>query len=327
MPPDLNLPITPFRPPLWMRPAMVQTALASFKFRKRGTHPMESLAQSMVLECADDVRLSASFTPHLDNHALVILLHGWEGSINSTYVMSCGRQLYEKGCSVFRLNFRDHGDSHHLNEEPFHSARLGEVVDGVVAGASLAGGAPVFIVGFSLGGNFALRVGRGLKDKLVPGLKHIFAVSPVIDPLAASPMVDKSPLIRRYFYKKWTTSLKKKQAAFPHLYDFSGIEDETTVMAMSRKFVPLYTEFDTAEDYFNAYRIWPDDLTDCHVPISLIMSKDDPVIPPGDIHHLKLSPSIHKVMTDYGGHNGFFQSLDGPTWYDDYIHAHIFKQV
>ena len=88
-----------------------------------------------------------------------MLLHGWEGSADSLYVLSLAQQLFEQGFSVVRLNLRDHGETHHLNRELFHSCRLPEVVGAVGGAAALyLGGRPLQLVGFSLGGNFMLRV-------------------------------------------------------------------------------------------------------------------------------------------------------------------------
>ena len=59
---------------------------------------------------------------------------------------------------MFRLNFRDHGDTHHLNRDLFHSCRIDEVVGAVRAVRRAFATDPVAVAGFSLGGNFALRV-------------------------------------------------------------------------------------------------------------------------------------------------------------------------
>ena len=205
---DMTMRETPsFNPPLWMRPSLVQTALASFKFRKRGKNPMLEVAQDHILDCEDGVRLKGSYSHNPENKALVILLHGWEGSQDSTYVVACGRRVYAQGASVFRLNYRDHGDSHHLNEGLFFSTLFNEVFDAVKQAAELADGVPVYIAGFSLGGNFSLRIARSLRDLTIKNLAHIFAISPVVDPWGAAPLIDKTWLYRRYFLKKWTTSL------------------------------------------------------------------------------------------------------------------------
>ena len=316
--------IAGFAPPFWLRPSLVQTALASFKFRKRGKNPMLDVAQDRIMDCEDGVRLKGSYSPHPDNKALVIFLHGWEGSQDSTYVVACGRHMYHQGASVFRLNYRDHGDSHDLNEGLFYSTLFNEVFDAVKQAAELADGAPVYIVGFSLGGNFALRIARSLRDLTIKNLQHIFAISPVVDPWGAAPLVDKTWLYRRYFLKKWTASLKKKQALYPELYNFDYIMSERRVLSMTSKLIPKYSDYPDMESYFNAYRVDPHDLEHCPVPISLVTARDDGIIPVDDIMSLTLNENARRIIHDHGGHNGFFQSLTGPTWYDDYVSSLIF---
>ena len=300
---------------------MAQTILASQKFRKSSTHAMEVAAKTMILDCAEGVRLQGDFSQAVDNKGLIILFHGWEGSQDSTYVISHARYMFERGYSIFRLNFRDHGDTHALNEGIFHSERFAEIWQAVRQIMPLSGGAPVSIIGFSLGGNFALRVARQTITEPLEGLAHIFAVSPVIDPLHAAPMVDINPLIRQYFIKKWTRSLIRKQAAFPHLYDFGDLSDIKYVKELSARFIPSHTGFASEADYFNAYRIWPDDLAACDVPLSIIMAKDDPVLPADDVLALTLGAKTSLHYLANGGHNGFFESLRGPTWYDRYAEA------
>ena len=102
-----------------------------------------------------------------------MILHGWEGSAESCYVISLGAELLASGFDVLRLNLRDHGDSHHLNREIFHSCRLAEVVGATRAVAQRFPQARIFLAGFSLGGNFVLRVSA---DAGAPGaLERVIA--------------------------------------------------------------------------------------------------------------------------------------------------------
>ncbi|MCK7507659.1 MAG: alpha/beta hydrolase [Desulfobacterales bacterium] len=88
--------------------------------------------------------------------------------------MRCtGRALFRRGYDVFRLNFRDHGRSHHLNSGIFYAARLPEVFEAVRTAARSAGARPVFLIGFSLGANFALRVALRCARNPIPKLKHV----------------------------------------------------------------------------------------------------------------------------------------------------------
>ena len=311
--------LTDFSPPFWMRPAMAQTILASRKFRKKAAQAVIDGSESHIFECGDGIRLKGSYTPSPQAKGLFIYLHGWEGSEISTYVLSSSRFIYEQDYSIFRLNFRDHGDTHHLNEGLFHSGMFDEILQGVKQAANLTPDIPVYIVGFSLGGNFALRIARVQNVDPIENLQHIFAISPVIDPVNSSDVVDQNRLIQKYFLKKWSTSLQKKQAAFPHLYDFSESLSQSNVTDMTELFLSKYSEFTSAHEYFSSYAIHPDDLKASSVRISMVMSSDDPVIEPNDMMALNISSCVTRIMLKYGGHNGFFQSLFGPTWYDDYI--------
>jgi len=314
---------------------MVQTILASLKIRKRGVHAMERAARDIIFDCGLDeggpnippkpVRLLGVYSPISNSRALVLFLHGWEGSQDSTYVMSSARYFYDLGCSVMRLNFRDHGPTHHLNEDIFLATRFNEVFRAVQQICALEPDRPVYIAGFSMGGNFALRIARETIAQPIENLAHIFAMSPVIDPWPAAPLVDKGVLISRYFLKKLKLTMRKKQAAFPDLHDFSAALEMKTVMEISHEILPKYSGLDNLENYFNGYRIEPQDLANCQVPTSIIMAKDDPIVPPNGVDLLSLSAFCRDIRLDYGGHNGFFQSVFGPTWYDDYMRGLILQ--
>ena len=283
---------------------------------------MRDVAKDVVLDLPEGVRLSGKLSVQDGARGTVMLLSGWEGSVDSVYVLRCGRHLFEHGFNVFRLNFRDHGDSHHLNEGLFYGARFDEVWDAVNCVARDHADLPLVLIGFSLGGNFALRVARQAKIKPIENLHRVYAISPVINPLEAAYIPDTQPLIKRYFMKKWAASLSRKAAAFPHLYDLSILDGETSIIGLTERFLQ-FTPFDSLEDFFNAYRIWPDDLLGLNVPTQIIMAKDDPVTPAAHLRELNIDPPAELIELDHGGHNAFFYSLNGPTWYD----LHIARQL
>mgnify|MGYP006141574243 FL=1 len=95
-------------------------------------------------------------------------------------------------------------------------------------------------------------------------------------------------------------------------------------MDITQKLLPAYSDYPDMESYFNSYRVDPHDLEYCPLPISIITAADDGMIPEEDIEKLVLNKNARRIIHDHGGHNGFFQSLMGPTWYDDYISDMIF---
>src|SRR5690606_16508435 len=95
-----------------------------------------------------------------------------------------------------------------------HSCRLPEVVGAVAALAPLLV-APPWLVGFSLGGNFMLRVAAS-EDPRVPPLARVVAISPVLHPDSAMIAMERGlPVYQRHFVRKWSRSLRRKRSLWP----------------------------------------------------------------------------------------------------------------
>ncbi|MGC9325144.1 MAG: YheT family hydrolase [Desulfomonilia bacterium] len=310
-----------FIPPAWLRGTYVQTILASSRVRLLGANPMEDVSQEMILEVGENIRLQGFFSPQLNRapKGLAILLHGWEGSAHSTYTLHSGRHFYSQGYAVFRLNFRDHGGTHHLNEGIFYATLLDEVFEAVKCVSQLPGGFRSFLVGFSLGGNFSLRIARKCSHDPIENLKHIFAISPVINPSRSTDAIDRVWLLREYFLIKWRRSLRRNQELYPHLYDFTEILSKRTIRSMTDALIHHFGVFQETEDYFRIYTITDDALKDLNIPTTIITSQDDPAIPVEDFHTLRTNRITNLCIHDYGGHNGFLNGMAAPTWYEEWI--------
>lgn len=307
-----------FLPPVHLRGSYTQTILASARIRAVGTNAMKEAAQEMVIDAGDGVRLQGFYSPQRKEPplGLVILLHGWEGSAESTYIRHSGRFFYEHGYAVFRLNFRDHGDSHHLNEGIFYSVLLDEVFNAVRKATSLPGGDRSFLMGFSLGGNFALRIARKCRQEPIGSLRHIISVSPAINPSSATDAIDSSPLLRRYFLMKWKRSLKRKQDLYPQLYGFDDMLRMGNLRELTGVLLRRYSSYQDPEVYFREYQITTETLSHIDVPTTIIASRDDPAIPVRDFSGLEPGPKVGMHIHDYGGHNGFLHGVFSPTWYE-----------
>ena len=306
-----------FTPPFYLRSAFAQTLLASNKYRTWGSNPMLDHAKEVLLNPIADIRLQGFSSAQRPGRAkgVVMLLHGWEGSVNSTYMQRTGKVLYEHGFSVFRLNYRDHGDSHHLNPGLFYAVLLDEVFGAVQKVALDAAPLPFYLIGFSMGGNFALRIARKCTASPIINLKHVISLSPVLDPEKSTTAIDDYPLLRKYFREKWSRSLLKKQTLFPELYDFRDVLKLKTVAEMTEVMVQRYTNFESSTDYFREYTLLRAALEHLTVPVTIVTAQDDPIIPVADFYDLKLPPTSELIVHRYGGHNGFLESLSGRAWY------------
>jgi predicted alpha/beta-fold hydrolase len=310
-----------FRPHRLLRHAQVQSILATKGPRKklwlkRGSR-MEAVATHHVLDCGDGVRLTGFHSRQPDGRAaraLVLLIHGWEGSQDSVYLYSMACTLFQAGYNVFRLNLRDHGGTHHLNRDPFHSARMDEVLGAARAVQALDDSTPLFVVGFSLGGNFALRVGlqgpaAGIHPKLSIG------ISPAIHPESTLHAIDQGPtMFRLYFLDKWRKTLRAKKAAWPEL-DFSAYDGIRSFHDTTRRFVADFTEFEGLEHYLSSYTLTPEMLMASPSPLAVLTAKDDPVIPFRYFDGLRAEGAVEAYLaTEHGGHCGFIEDLQMSCW-------------
>lgn len=308
-----------YRAPRWLRNGHLQTLLGTSQLRRsRGRRAFAAAAArttAHILDLDDGVRLHGLHSAGHDTPArgLVLLLHGWEGSAESSYMQFTAAELLARGFEVFRLNFRDHGDSHHLNEALFHSNRIGEVVQAACAVARMFPARPLLAAGYSLGGNFALRLGlhapaAGLR------LHHVAAVCPVLDPaLTMDAMEAGGGIYARHFRRSWARSLRRKRALYPGQHRYGDDLLRGSLRDLTRWLVERHTEFDSLEHYFDGYAIGGARLAALQVPASLLASADDPVIPIDGFHRLRLGGGVRLEIARHGGHCGFLwgSRLDG----------------
>jgi predicted alpha/beta-fold hydrolase len=302
--------------PLWLRNAHVQSVLSSLPIRRGAAQRVlartGARTTQMVVDAGDGVRLLGfhDAVPGRDPRALVLLLHGWEGSSESAYMQLTAARLVHNGFDVFRLNFRDHGDSHHLNEGLFHSCRLAEVVEAAKHVQSRFSQLPFLAAGYSLGGNFALRLALSAPSAGLP-LKHAAAVCPAVDPSAVMRTLESgSALYNWYFMKKWRSSLRKKRALFPQHQELDDTVLGQDMRSLTRWLALKHTEFADVEDYFDGYAVAGGRLANLQVPVSVLASVDDPVIPIDTLRSLELPAHSTLDIAEHGGHCGF---IEGPS--------------
>ncbi|WP_293367592.1 alpha/beta fold hydrolase [Nevskia sp.] len=320
--------VAAFRPNPLLAPQLIQTVLATKRPVRgrwaRNGGGMEAASVQHLLDCGLDggqqVRLTGMYARQPQSRSssgLVVLIHGWEGSHDSAYLYSMASKVFDAGWNVFRLNLRDHAGTHALNERMFHSARIAEVLHGVRAAQLIDGseGGRLAVIGFSLGGNFALRVGLlGPAAGVTPQLS--IGISPSIDPGATLRAIDDGPKVfKRYFLDKWRKTLAAKSEAWPGRYDFSALNAADSFVEITRRFVVDHTEFDTLEDYLGSYTLTPPMLMGSASPLAILTAQDDTVIPIADFDGLGARGSMIAFdAPTRGGHCGFIENLQLESW-------------
>jgi uncharacterized protein len=314
-----------FRPPWWLRNAHLQSILPTLPLRRalvlrRCAHVREH-SRPRILDCGEGVRLLAQYTPAAQSTpaGAVVMLHGWEGDADALYMLALARRLLGRGFAILRVNLRDHGGTQHLNPGLFHSCLLPEITGAVRCAQQMFAGLPLHLAGFSLGGNFLLRVAA---DAAQTGLSisSVVAISPVLEPRATMTAIESGPgVYRRYFLRKWSESLRAKQRAWPQVYQFGDLRRFASLRQMTAELVERHTGFNTLEEYLDGYSITGQRLAGLAVPATIIAAVDDPIVPVADLQRVAPSSSLRAVVTSRGGHCGFLSALWGDTWAENAV--------
>ncbi len=308
-----------FGPARWAQNPHLQTIFGSLRLRVLGKNEMIDASNETIVDAGNGARLLGYHSPQPGRppRGLIILLHGWEGSADSTYILSTGLYFYRRGYEIFRLNLRDHGNSHHLNQALFHGALTEETALAISNIARLLPEGPCYLIGFSLGGNFALRIALRQSVSPISNLKEVFCISPALDPYKSTLAIDSGfPAYRHYFLGKWKRSLRKKQRLFPDRYHFDDILHHDTCMGLTEAIMPYFTQFGSYRDYFRHYTLTGSALGSLTLPVTIFTADDDPVVAGEDFRLLPRSRYLQLSLQKHGGHCGFLDPFPWGCWYE-----------
>ena len=258
--------------------------------------------------------LSLEHQPHSAARAQIFFLHGLEGSADAGYVQSFGQAALERGFGVHRLNLRSCGGTEDLCETMYHS---GLTSDTRIILERLRDRGPAFLVGFSLGGNVALKLAGELGHTDL--LAGACAVSTPIDLAVCVRHIDKpsNRLYGRRFLDRLCGRVRRKSVSAPHAYNSTGLDSVKTIWEFDDKFTAPLFGFGTAANYYatqSAVRY----LDKIRLPTLLIAAKDDPLVPFEVYDHpaFQLNPALTLVAPEHGGHLGFLSRRRPRFWVD-----------
>lgn len=238
----------------------------------------------------------------------VLLLHGLEGSANSPYIKGFNLAFHQLGWNVATLEFRFCSGEINRGQRIYH---MGETTDCDFVVRRLAeqsSDQPLYLCGFSLGGN-VLGKWLGEQGDTVPDtVRGAAIISPPFNPLISAPGFHK--ILGGFYAWNFLRSLKPK--ALAKADQFPGVLNKDAIIA-SHDFYTYDTVvtaalhgFEDATDYWRKVGCHQF-LKDIRVPTMLLTSADDPFNPPETIprDQADASPWLHPQWTERGGHVGF----------------------
>ncbi len=254
--------------------------------------------------------------PRIKPHGQIIFLHGLEGSSEAGYIQSFAQDALLRGFGVHRANFRTCGGTEELCETMYHSGLTSDTKF-ILENLQKRNLGPLFVAGFSLGGNVALKLAGELgHTDLIAG---VCAVSTPIDLAKAVRTLDKpsNVIYARRFLKRLRERIRRKSQLAPDLYSPEGLDAVKTIWDFDDRFTAPLFGFGTAANYYatqSAVRY----LDAIRVPALVIAAKDDPLVPFEMYGHAAFTtnPALTLLAVERGGHLGFISRQRPRFWLD-----------
>jgi len=259
--------------------------------------------------------LVQSQRPQGEPRGELVLVHGLEGSGESGYMVSLSQAALEAGLAVHRFHMRTCGGTAHLCPTLYHGGLTADLRS-FLERLRDQGRGPVYVAGFSLGGNVVLKLAGELGDGegLMAG---VIGVSTPIDLSACARRLGQADnrIYERRFVRRMCDRLiatgRYKQPDFRGIRSIFEIDDRITAPSFG---------FHGAEHYYatqssNQY------LERIGVPALIVQAQDDTFIPFEIFNHpaFESNPNLTLIAPEKGGHLGFIARDKPRLWLDGVI--------
>ena len=325
-------PNSDYAPPRLFRNCHINTLYPALFRKVKGVD-----CQRVRLETPDDdfVDLDWSFAkPTADSDTtqrkLLVCVHGLEGNAQRPYMRAMMRRFNTEGFDAVGLNLRSCSGEMNRRLDGYHSGRTDDLhllIKSIVADGKYS---DITLVGFSVGGNIALKYGGEMGENLPAEVRRIIAFSVTCD-LEASSLELEKPRNRFYQWQFLVTLKRKvrlKAARFPNRFDLDKVLKANTFRQFDDHFTAPIHGYCDASDYWTNASSLPF-LEKITVPTLLVNALDDTFLAPPcfPFELAKRSTTFHLETPKYGGHLGFMSpDTEGYIWTERRAWA-FFKQT
>src|SRR6185312_1181486 len=255
----------------------------------------------------------------LETQGQILLLHGLEGSSNAGYFKSFAQDALLRGFGIHRSNMRTCGGTETLSETMYHSG-LTYDTRFILEQIHRTRPGPLFLLGFSLGGNVALKLAGELGvNNLLTG---VCAVSTPIDLAACVRTLDRpsNRIYARRFLKRLKERIRLKTRLSPHLYSDEDLDAVTGIWEFDDRYTGPLFGFGNAENYYRTQSS-RNFLDAIRTPSLVIHAKDDPLVPVSTYQHHAFAenPYLKLLLLEHGGHLGFLSREKPRFWLDGVV--------
>jgi predicted alpha/beta-fold hydrolase len=297
--------VPPFEPHPWVRGGDAQTIVARYLPGPRIRLP--TTAHEIDAGAGDRLSVLESVPAgSVEDAPAAVLVHGLGGDAGASYIVRVAWRLFSLGIRVVRMNLRGAGMGFGLARGFYHAGRSDDARAVVEWLAGRVPGAPIALLGFSLGGNIVLKLAAEAARRPVPGLDCVLAANPPID-LAACCRYLQRPRNRMYdrnFVKLLQAEVRRLHRARPELGPVD-LSRATTLFDFDDVYTAPRNGFADALDYYQQSSAGPR-LAEITIPGLVIHAADDPFIPVEPFQRFPFPSGLALELIPSGGHLGYF---------------------
>ena len=227
------------------------------------------------IDTPDDDFLNLSWSK-VNGNKLLIALHGLEGSADSIYIHAVIKHFNSQGWDGMGLNFRGCGGEMNRQLRTYHSGETTDLDHVVQYISEHYNYDEIGIVGYSLGGNVALKYAGEQGEKMNSKISKIAAVSAPVDLNGCSENMEAftNIIYRNNFLKSLRSKTLAKAQQFPDEVDLNGLNFIKTFYEFDDKYTSKVNGFKDAKDYYTQSSSLQY-LPNIAIPTLLINAKDD----------------------------------------------------
>jgi predicted alpha/beta-fold hydrolase len=313
---DKRITTSHFRPARWLRNRHAQTIYPSLPWAG-APHPN---LRSETIELPDGDRTVVDW---LDappdagpNAPTLIVLHGLEGSAESSYARMLLQTAANLGWRAAVLHFRDCGDYRNILPRRYHAGETNDIRFFLERLRTEGHQGPMMAAGYSLGGNVLLKY-LGENGISTP-LHAAAAVSVPLDLHLSAEALTKgfSKIYQRHLLKRMKNAVSRKFDKYTAAFDWQRAMNAKTFADFDDAVTAPLHGFSGKDEYYDRCSS-VGFLREIQRPTLIINSLDDPFMSPDIIpDESLLSDSVTLEVSEHGGHVGFISG--GTPWRPEY---------
>jgi uncharacterized protein len=289
--------------------------LASFFLRRSFALPPAE-PRYVEVEPGIQILVHCHWQSDRQNSLTLIIVHGLEGSSDSTYMLGIAAKGLALGMNVVRMNQRNCGGTQGLAPTLYHSGRsqdVAAVAQNLIEHDHISRFA---LAGYSMGGNLVLKLAGEWGNAGPCQFRAVAAVCPAVNLAASADALHlrSNRLYELYFLWNLSRRLRTKARLFPGAFDTARLRGIRTLREFDDRITAFYCGFSGADDYYD--RSAAAHVIDrIAVPTLILNAANDPFIRilPETRRKIVENSNITFVETEDGGHCSYLANPENSS--------------